>query len=345
MFWQNLFKTNKNNVKPIYSVTYFKTNPSWSLNINFKKLEDIYKTNSTIFRCIHLVSECANSMKINCNNEKVHKYLNNHLEEIIINLLLYGNCFLHKDLFILPIENLSILTNNNTKTPFAYKNANMTYIFENILHLKYCNNPSNLFSISPVQVSVKWVDICTHIQNYINLIMEHGGKPAGILSHNNFSNDREKELLKDQFFTLYNQLQHNNQALISEGQISWQPIGTDPDKLDLINHWNNGVKEIANCFGVPVILLGVKDFATFANYSHARKHLWEDLVIPFLVNLLNKIEVFFNCEIHLNTSNVEILNDKIWTHNLLTVNEKRKLLGYGPIVGGDVLEPERKSNG
>lgn len=328
------FNVNKENQSYF---TYLKQNPSWSLNINYSKLEEIYKSNSTIFRCIHLISECANSMQITCENQTIKSYLNNNFEDIITNLLLYGNCFLHRDLFILPIQNVSILFHPTTKEIIGYKDQFKTYSPHEILHLKYCSTPGSLFSIGPVQVSMKWVDICNYIQNYINVVMEHGGKPSGILTHGACVNDREKQLLKDQFKELYNQLNHKGQTLMIEGKVEWHPIGSDPDKLNLIEHWNNSVKEIANCFGVPIILLGVKDTATFSNYSNARKHLWEDLVIPFLLNILNKIEVFYNHSIKLNTQNIEILNEKIWQHNLLTINEKRQLLGYAPIEGGDKL--------
>lgn len=353
MFWKKILKQNTKFNKNSETVkkfnnelninnnqsyfTYLKQNPSWSLNINYLKLEEIYKSNSTIFRCIHLISECANSMQINCDNPIVSRYLNNNFEDIITNLLLYGNCFLHKDLFILPIQHLSILSHPNTKEIIGYKDNFRTYSNYEVLHLKYCSTPGSLFSIGPVQVSIKWVDICNYIQNYINIMMEYGGKTSGILTHGACVNDREKQIFKDQFKELYNQLNNKGQTLMVEGKIEWHPIGSDPDKLNLIDHWNNAVKEIANCFGVPIILLGVKDISTFSNYSNARKHLWEDLVIPFLLNLLNKIGNFYNCNIKLNTQNIEILNEKIWQHNLLTVNEKRQLLGYSPIEGGDKL--------
>lgn len=351
MFWNKILKNhtkkNEKNINKNFQnnelyFVYLKQTPSWSLEINCHKLEEIYKTNNTIFRCIHLISECANSMKIHCNNKKLFNYLNINFENIITNLLLYGNCFLHKNLFILPIHHINILSNINTKEVIGYKDEFNTYSVHEVLHLKYCSSPGNFYSVGPAQVAMKWVDISNHIQNYINLMMENGGRPSGILSHGNIVNERDKQLLKDEFNELYNKLNYDSKVMISQGKVEWQSIGCEPDKLQLIDHWNNAVKEIANCFGVPVVLLGAKEASTFSNYENARKYLWEDLVIPFIMNILHKIEIFYETHIKLNTQNIEILNEKIWQHNLLTINEKRELLGYKPIENGNDIEKNVK---
>jgi HK97 family phage portal protein len=353
MFWNKILKNhikkneeniNKNLNKNEAYFVYLKETPSYLLEINCSKLEEIYKTNTTIFRCIHLISECANSMKIHSNNKKLFNYLNINFENIITNLLLYGNCFLHKDLFILPIQHISILSNPNTKEIIGYKDKFNTYNVHEVLHLKYCSNPGNFYSISPSQVAIKWVDISNHIQNYINLMMETGGRQSGILSHGNIIQEREKQILKDEFNDLYKKLSYDGKAMFSQGKVEWQPIGYEPDKLQLIDHWNNAVKEIANCFGVPIILLGSKDTSNFSNYENARKYLWEDLVIPFILNIIHKIEIFYEVKIKLNTQNIEILNEKIWQHDLLTVNEKRQLLGYEPIKNGDCIQNLKKKD-
>jgi HK97 family phage portal protein len=343
MFWKKIFNLHNSQEKipplneksPEYS-TYYKVNPLWTC-VNHKKLEEIYGNNPTIFRCIHLISECANSMKITSDNEKVHTYLNNNLGDIITNLLVYGNCFLHKDLFLLPMGKISILTTKNHKL-IGYKQGQDTYSPHNILHLRYCSNPgNNLYSVSPIQISMKWVDICNYIQNYIGGMMQNGGKPSGILSHGPVLNEKDKSYFREQFKELYKNITHNGSVVVAEGRFDWQSIGIEPEKLHLLQHWQNATREITSCFGVPALLLGHMENATFSNYSHARKHLWEDVVIPLLLNLTEKLSEFFECKVTVNTQNIEIMNEKIWQENILTINEKRKLLGYLPIEGGDML--------
>lgn len=343
MFWKNLFNRNNEEKKSCQIIekneysTFFRVHPLWTNAMNHKKLEDIYGTNATVFRCIHLISECANSMKISTDINIIATYLNNNLEEIITKLLVYGNCFLHKNLFLLPMDNLSILTTKNNKI-IGYKCNDITYNVEEILHLRYCNNPgSKLNSISPIQISSKWVDICNNIQNYIGGMMQNGGKPSGILSHGPVINEKEKISFREQFKELYKNITNNGTAVVAEGRFEWQSIGIEPEKLYLLDHWTNAVKEIANCFGVPAILLGITKDATFANYSHARKHLWEDVIIPFVVNLTEKLSHFLDCEIKINTQAIGAINKQLWETNILTINEKRQLLGYGPIEDGDVL--------
>jgi HK97 family phage portal protein len=342
MFFTNLFKkktntnTEENNLlykNNEYSM-YYNVSPVWTA-LNYHTLEKIYKSNSTVFRCVHLISECANSMKINTINKNLSLYLNKHIEDIITNLLVYGNCFLHKKQFIIPINNLSILTNVH-KVVTGYKSNDFIYNASEVLHLKYCSNIDSLYALSPTQLCIKWVDIGNFIQDYIAGMMQNGGKPSGILSHGPLINEKERSSFREQFRELYKNITHNGSVVMAEGRFDWQSIGIEPEKLHLIDHWNNSIKEIAKCFGVPNILLGITD-ATFCNYENARKHFWEDLVIPFIINILEKLSFFFHDEVKLNTQNIEIMNEKIWQKNILTINEKRQLLGYQPIEGGDML--------
>lgn len=330
-FFYEKFKKEQKSFFSSSTISYGNSTLS-SYDYNYKQLEYFYHTNPVIFRSVNLLSECANSMQITSQDNKVQDYLNINFSHIVTELLIYGNCFLHKDLEILSTNKIQIITNDK-KEILAYKYQSTRINSSEILHLKYCSTSIDKFySISPVQISTKWIHIYQFIENYISGMVRYGGKPSGILTYDSMITEKDRITLREQFAKLYQDITNGGTVILTGGKVSWQSIGMEPEKLNLIENLTQAKKEIANCFGVPEILLGVKDQATFSNYTEARKQLWEDVLIPFVVNIIHSISHFLNIEIYINTHNSSFLNEKLWEPDLLTRDEKRQLLGYPPIT-------------
>lgn len=298
----NIFskKTNDYEKKSFYYSTSQLSN--WSSNINYTYLENVYQTNPLVFRCIHMINQCIGSMKITCkNNRAIETYLNCHFPEIISRLFIYGNCFVNKNLDLLPINKITIIKNLEDNKVQKYKIGDRLYESEEILHLKYTINPSGSYSISPIQVCSRWIDIYKYIQDYIGTMMKYGGKPSGILSYNNMLNEKDRTSLKDQFKELYKNVSNGGTIILTNSSISWQPIAMEPEKLCLLNHMKQATQEIASCFGVPSILLNVSENVTYTNYREARNQFWDDTLTPFIVNILETLSLFLQEDITIDT--------------------------------------------
>ena len=116
-------------------------------------------------------------------------------------------------------------------------------------------------------------------------------------------------------------------------------------------------RDIAQVFGIPPLCVGMLGDSAYSNYQEARLHLWEDTLLPLLELLLGHLTQwlapFFGEDLVLSYSKDDIQaliprRQKLWEHidrvGCLTINEKRTILGYQPLQGGDVLAEQSERN-
>ena len=122
-----------------------------------------------------------------------------------------------------------------------------------------------------------------------------------------------------------------------------------PEKY-FINGKNLSAREIAQAYGVPPMLVGVPGDATFSNYKEARFHLWEDTILPLLDHLTDEFNLWLapqfekGLKLSYDIDRIPALaqrREEAWAKiagaHFLTINEKRRAVGYAPLENGDVL--------
>ena len=137
------------------------------------------------------------------------------------------------------------------------------------------------------------------------------------------------------------------QILVMEGDVEWKELGMSPKDMDFIEGKYLSAREIAQAFGIPALLVGVPGDATFANYREARYHLWEDTILPLMEKIKGELngvlsEYFDGAVLRYDTDSIPALAPKretTWAKvaeaDFLTLNEKRRAIGYPPVPQGD----------
>ena len=113
---------------------------------------------------------------------------------------------------------------------------------------------------------------------------------------------------------------------------------------------HNAAREIALCFGVPPMLLGIPGDNTYSNYQEAQRALWRGTVLPLAARvgcaIAQWLSPAYGAELRLviDADCIEALNvdraalrSRVTEAPFLTLNEKRIAVGYAPIEGGDRL--------
>ena len=129
------------------------------------------------------------------------------------------------------------------------------------------------------------------------------------------------------------------------GKVDWIKITAELGDLNAIENKNSAILEICAVFGVPNLLLGFGGDATYANQAEARRYFWTDTIMPGYVEpIADALSHWLNVKIKPDYSEVPALADyrmslstSIATMNYLTINEKRKLLSYPSVMGGDIV--------
>ena len=352
-----------------------------STTVDYQNLSnDGYKQNIIAFRCINLIARAIGSVtwilrKINNNIDDVlykHPILSlmerpnvrqsktTFVEEAVSQLLLSGNCYIMatKDVDDLPSELHLLRPDRVTVIPGRYTvPAGYEYTVENhvrffpvdvdtgvsdVLHIKLFNPLNDWYGMSPVETALNSIRQHNAIAKQNISFLQNGGRPSGALMYKHTLEPQLRQDLKRDLQTLYEGGRNAGKVMLLEGDFEWKEMGLSPKDLDFISGKEQSAKEIALAFGVPPILVGSMESATFANYKEARYNFWEETILPLLNIISNELSVWIK---QIYKTDLQLTYDldsipalvtrreaewkKINEASFLTKDEKREAVGYG----------------
>ncbi len=220
-----------------------------------------------------------------------------------------------------------------------------------LIHLKYFHPLDDWYGMSPIEVAARAIDQHNTVGGHNLALLQNGGRPSGaLIVKSSQLTHEQKENLRDDIKAIYEGARHAGKIMVLEGEFEWKEMGLSPKDLDFLEGKSLTAREIAQAFGVPPMLVGVRGDATFANYKEARFHLWEDTILPlmdFIVSELNRWLIpWFDKGLRLAyrkeaipalAAKREMEWARLRSADFLTINEKRQVAGYQPVPGGDVL--------
>lgn len=277
-------------------------------------------------------------------------------EHLVNFLLISGNAFVYyndssKEFTCLRSDRVQIIPDASKTSVdyYVYCVDSSQYRIEkqNLLHIKFFNPMNDWYGLSPLQVASRAIDQHNAMSNHNLAILQNGGRPSGcLLMKNSFSNltQEQKEQLREDVRNAYSGALNAGKIMVLEGDFEWREMGLSPKDLDFSQGKDLTTREIAQAFGVPPILVGLRGDSGFSNYREARMHLWEDTILP-LAELIRlefsnwisqkyneEIEIIFDLDnVHALTSRRDILWQKISSADFLSTDEKREILGFPPI--------------
>lgn len=231
-----------------------------------------------------------------------------------------------------------------------------------VLHLKLFNPLHDWYGMSPLEAAACSIDQHNAVSTHNLALLQNGGRPSGALIVNKGNRSQgngvltpeQREELRQDLRDLMEGERNAGRVMILEGDFAWQEMGLSPKNLDFIEGKNLSAREIAQAFNVPPLLVGIPGESTFANYKEARFHLWEDTILPLLDYLVDELNAWlcpqFDAGLTLSydidaipalAARREAAWAKVSAATFLTLNEKRRAMGYEPLPGGDVLDFQR----
>lgn len=168
-------------------------------------------------------------------------------------------------------------------------------------------------------------------------------RPSGILS-------TEQAITPADHKTLTQTIKEkaNSKFLLLGGGLKWQQLGLSAKDADYLAGSKFNKQEICEVFGVPPQLIGIEGSQTFANFEEARYGFWLTTVIPLMDLWYSEMNRWLaplygdNVEIYYDESEITALdyvrNKKVQMcldSKVLSMNEKRELLGYEPSTEPD----------
>lgn len=225
----------------------------------------------------------------------------------------------------------------------------VTFPREQILHLKLFNPLDDFYGLSPVQVAAMAIDKLNEGDKWNVSLLQNAAVPTGALISNQRLGDEQFNRLLGQFQDKYQGASNARRPLLLEDGLDWKELGVSPKDMDWIEGHKLSALQIAQIYNMPAELIGIVS-ATHQNRKEARKALYTEVVLPVLYRLRDAFNNWLtprfgaNLSLDFNTDKIEAMSedrDSLWERvsksDFLTVNEKRDLVGYEAINGGDVV--------
>lgn len=222
-----------------------------------------------------------------------------------------------------------------------------------IIHVKSFNPAPNskFIGTSSASPSSRAIDSHNEASEWNLSLLRNGARSSGAIVAPDGMNlsDEQFNKLRQELEQSYSGASNAGRPMLLEGGLDFKEMSLSPKDMDFINSQSNSARDIARAFGVPPVLLGLPGDSTYNNQEEANQSFYDDTVIPTLALALNKLNMamsdkFGGLTISFDKNEISALlprRRQLWeiaeSSSFLTINEKRELVGFAAVDGGDVI--------
>jgi len=236
---------------------------------------------------------------------------------------------------------------------------------EDVFLLKYWNpdseNHGEHYGIGSYQAGSRIVTIDTWAQSYNESFFKYDATPGGALETDQPLDEDSAKLARKRWEEVHSGRQRSHRiAILSEG-LKYKPTQPTMRDMTFVELRKMNREEICAVFRVPPAIVGIFEYANYANAKEQQSMFWKNRIVPLLVKIQEALNQGFvphfndsSLYVEFDLSNVEALredqNQKATRENILvrsglrTINELRAADNLPPVEWGD-QPPEPASPG
>ena len=289
------------------------------------------------------------------------------LEAIATHLLLAGNAYVEavsveaspRELYALRPDRMKLIPGaDGWPEAYEYTVAGRNVRFDQasalppILHLTLLHPLDDHYGLAPLEAAAVAVDTHNAAAKWNKALLDNAARPSGALVFSGADgvlSDEQFAHLKRELDESYQGARNAGRPLVLEGGLDWKSMSLSPKDMDFMEAKHTAAREIALAFGVPPQLLGIPGDNTYSNYQEANRVFFRATVLPFANRIASALSqwlapAFGEVGMCVDADQVDALaSDRaaLWSRisdaPFLTLNEKRAVVGYAPLEGGDRL--------
>ena len=228
----------------------------------------------------------------------------------------------------------------------------ITFQPEQIIHFKYFNSTDDYYGLSPLSAGRMAIDTQQLVDIYNQQFYANSAQPAGALVSVKGIKENNKKRIAAAWKQMHQGTRNSHKIAILEGGLDWKALGISQKDMDFIQQKKMTREDIMGVFGVPPAMVGVFEYANYANSKEQREIFWRNTEVPKLNQIAAIINEFLvkpwdeSLEVEFDYSTVDALqtdiNVKATTDEILTrsgiktINEARADRGLAPVEWGGI---------
>ena len=144
-------------------------------------------------------------------------------------------------------------------------------------------DPSNpAIGLSPFRAAARAAQTDSAMQDWNKAMMDNGGNPSMLISTKEQLSQQQKLTFMREIMMKFTGRKNAGRPMLVSGETQVDKLSLNQQEMDFLESrkWNRD--EILAIYGVPPMLVGVSDAATYNNFAEAKKILWMQTVKPLL---------------------------------------------------------------
>jgi HK97 family phage portal protein len=291
--------------KPVFS--------DWSTK---RAIDDGLKASTWVYTCANLVSKSVGSVPLKVMGDDGEEVENTSLGELLampnsfwtlqitlvrmmLHLMLGGNALFVKnrgglpapapvlELWLVhPDQIKPVVSKEKIVSHYEFKDAQgkkRNIPTEDVVHLQFVDPGNMYWGLSIVQAAAKTIDTEVEAVTWNKVAMQNRAVSDGLFSF-------DRKLSRDQWIEARLRIREQHMGS-KNARMPWVlgdggrfvSMQMTPVEMDFIQSRKMTREEICAVFGVPPVLVGDLERATYSNYETARLVFWEDTIVPLLV--------------------------------------------------------------
>lgn len=272
---------------------------------------------------------------------------------VALHLMLAGNSYLEivKTASGKPVELYTLRPDlMERKDGYYLFNKKTRFELDEVVHTKLQNPLSDFYGASPVAAAIRALHTHNAANDWAASLLENSAAPSGIITTEGYVSDEDYERLKKEIRENWSGSNNAGAMKLLDNGLKFQPISFTPKDMSWLEGKRDAAIEIVTALGVPPEMLGIGE-TTYSNRSEAVKSFYSETVKPMMElytwQLTNQLVKQFDPDIYVDAdySSIPALREaeEIKLKRLeamsgiLTINERRALMGYEPVEGGNVI--------
>lgn len=239
------------------------------------------------------------------------------------------------NLFHLDPRKVTVKLSGGRKT-YEYRDTEQrvqVYQASEIIDVPFMLAQDGVTHIGPVTAGKEAFRLCVNVMEYANKFLANGGVPPFAVTGNFQTSQALKRAADDLQDAVRKSAKEDRQALTLPAGLEIKPIGTDPDKNQMIETQRWCVEQIARLYGLPPTFLQDLTHGTFSNTEQQDLHF----VKHTLRRWVEQFEQELNLKLFGRASNTRYVEMNV--DGLLRGDFATRMTGYATAVTHGFMKP------
>ncbi len=228
----------------------------------------------------------------------------------------------------------------------------VAYTPDEIVWLRYFNPLEELAGLSPLAPARLSADMGHEGLRFNRHLLRNSARPDFLLLTNEEMNESELEEFYARWEMRYQGSANANRPAVASQVRDVKTLGLSHRDIDFIQGLRWSLEEVSRAYGVPKLLLGDFERATYANVQASERMFWRNTVVPevkFLEEQLNRMLLprlgYPQLSVEFDLSAIEALQEDennrvqresaLLDRGVLTINEVRRERNLPEVPWGD----------